>query len=109
MIKPLCVAMGVLFACPAYAQDVDCSVIKNNPASKERCLAGQRDAAKYANEAKKYERRAKIRDAVCVADSVAAVAAARAAGFSGTIVYRGTRAAADALSNGASSCVKRAY
>jgi hypothetical protein len=73
-----------------------------------RCLAGEKEAARYAEEQKKHERRAKIRDAICVADAIGGDAAAYAAGWQGKVVYKGTRAAADAISNGASSCpVKR--
>ena len=41
----------------AVAQNVDCSVIKNNPASRERCEAGQRDARKYEREKEHHRAR----------------------------------------------------
>ena len=72
------------------------------------CEQSERDAERYRQDAKKYERLGQVRDAICVADSVAAAAAAKVAGWRGGIVYRGTRAAANAISNGASSCVARA-
>jgi catalase (peroxidase I) len=104
----ICISL-VSISGSALAQSADCNQIRNNPASKQRCLDAQREADSYAREAQKQNRRANIRDGICVADSVAAAGAAKAAGFAGMIVYRGTRAAADAISQGASSCVKRAY
>ena len=107
-IKSLILA-GILFAfseSPAQAQNIDCSVIKNNPASRARCEEGQREAAKYDRERRMYERRARLRDVICVVDSQGGKIAALRAGWPGRIVYEGTRAAADAISNGASSCPK---
>lgn len=87
-----------------FAQDIDCSAIKNNPPSYKRCMDGQKDAARFEREKKRHERRAKLRDAVCVVDAAGDKIAAIAAGWPGKIVYQGTRAAADAISKGASRC-----
>jgi len=88
----------------ALAQHIDCSPIRNNPPSYKKCMDGQREAALYEREKKKHERRARLRDAICVADSAAGEVAAFAAGWKGKVVYKGTRAAADAISKGASRC-----
>ena len=99
-------AFAAFVATPTMAQNVDCNQIKNNSASKERCLQGQREARKAANEAKLYNGLANLRDGICVVDNHGGELAALRAGWLGKIVYRGTRAAADAISHGASSCKK---
>lgn len=49
----------------ALAQDVDCSVIKNNPASRQRCEDGQRDALRYQREREHHKaREERIKDGV---------------------------------------------
>ena len=107
-IKSL-IAFGIVFLSsesPAQAQDIDCSIIKNNPTSRAKCEESQREAAKYDKERRMYERRAKLRDIICIVDSQGGKLAALRAGWPGRFVYQGTRAAADAISNGASSCPK---
>ena len=98
----------VFFLCSngghALAQNIDCSSIKNNPPSYKRCMDAQREAAKHEKEKKKQERLANLRDAICVADAVGGDVAALKAGWAGKVVYKGTRAAADAISKGASRC-----
>lgn len=51
--------MSALMLCTsaAIAQDIDCSVIKNNPASRKRCEDGQRDAKKWQREAERQKAR----------------------------------------------------
>ncbi len=88
------------------AQNVDCSVIKKNSESRKRCEAGQREAKKYEREARKHKKRAALRSGICVADALGGGVAAYAAGWQGKVVYKGPRAAADAISRGASSCPK---
>ncbi len=68
------------------------------------CLDGEAQAARYAREARNYERLARVRDGLCVADRAAPRVASRVAGPLGGAVYRGTRAAGNAVSGGASSC-----
>ena len=42
---------ALLTGLPAYSQNVDCSVIKNNPESRKRCEAGQAEAKRWQKEA----------------------------------------------------------
>lgn len=107
MLKTVAMVVATSWSSHALAQNIDCSVIRNNPSSLERCLAGQREAAKYEREARKQKKRAALRDGICVADALGGDVAAYAAGWSGRVVYKGTRAAADAISRGASSCPGR--
>ena len=93
-----------IMSSPVSGQNVDCSVIKNNPKSLQRCLDGQREAERYQKEANRHNKRADLRDKICVADRHGSNVAALAAGWKGRVVYEGTRAASDAISNGASRC-----
>lgn len=50
---------------PALAQNIDCSVIKNNPASRQRCEDGQRDARRYEKEREHHKaREERIKDGI---------------------------------------------
>lgn len=68
------------------------------------CKAGQESAKAYEEEAAAWNKAAKLRDKVCIADGVAGAAAAKAAGWKGKIVYKGTREAANWITKGASRC-----
>ena len=74
--------------------------------ARKDCLLAERDRGQKELDVINRRNRKidQLRGAVCIADSAAAAASARAAGFAGKIVYKGTRAAADAISGGASRC-----
>lgn len=66
-------AIAVLATSPVVAQNIDCSVIKNNPASRKRCEAGQADARKWQREAERQKAREerikdRVREAARIAD-----------------------------------------
>lgn len=64
----LLISFAILFVgveSPGLSQDIDCSVIKNNPASRQRCEDGQRDARRYQREKEHHKaREERIKDGV---------------------------------------------
>jgi hypothetical protein len=102
-MKRKMIMLAVLAVLPSAAIAQDCSTIKDR-FRRAKCDAGVETSRAYAEEAKAWNRAARLRDMVCVADSVGAATAAKAAGFKGRIVYKGTREAANLITNGASRC-----
>lgn len=109
MIKPLMVVAAAItavsFSSPASAGR--CDGLRGQ--SRATCQQAEAEAARYARQARNYERLARVRDALCVADAAAPMVASRSAGsVAGGLVYRGSRAVGNAVTRGASSCTPRA-
>jgi hypothetical protein len=87
-------AIAMLFVpVSVLAQNIDCSVIKNNTASLERCLQGQREARAAARARENaLAREARIREAANLAKNVGVACASRNLGRCAKEAVRPNRA-----------------
>lgn len=73
IISSFIVLYLALGAVPASAQNIDCSVIRDNPASYNRCVQGQKEAkAAQREKERQMAREARIRETMALTKKVGA-------------------------------------
>ena len=54
IVRAVCL-VSMFISVPSFSQDIDCSVIKDNPPSRKRCEDGQAEARKWQREKERQQ------------------------------------------------------